>query len=58
MGAAPVVEISEAQRAAAKDRQAAEEEAYREAWAELSGDEPDKDGKLRVAEAAFRGRTA
>ena len=58
MGAAPVVEITEAQRAAVAEREKGETEKYREAWATLLGDEPDKDGKLRVAEAAFRGRTA
>lgn len=58
MGAAPLVEITEAQRAAQAAQEKADEQLYRESWATLLGEEPDKDGKLRLAEVAFRGRAS
>jgi len=58
MGAAPVVEITEAQRAAQAEREKAETEQYREAWGALLGEEADEKGNFRVAEAAFRGRAS
>ena len=58
MGAAPVVEITEAQRAAATEREQAETGQLREAWATLLDEQPGADGKLRIAEYALRGRTA
>jgi hypothetical protein len=58
MGAAPVIEITEAQRAAQAEREKSETEMYRESWATLLGDRPDKDGRFRVAEVALRGRPA
>ena len=58
MGAAPVVEITEAQRTQQADREKEETERYRESWATLLGDTPDKDGRLRIAEVALCGRTA
>jgi hypothetical protein len=52
MGAAPVVEITEAQRAEAKARQKAEDDLYTEAWAGLL------DGNVKLAEAAVKGRAS
>ena len=58
MGAAPVIEITEAQRAAATEREQAETGQLREAWATLLDEQPGADGKLKIAEYALRGRTA
>ena len=58
MGAAPVVEITEAQRTQQREQQQAEHDVYAESWAELLDERPDKDGKVRLAEVALRGRTA
>ena len=59
MGAgAPVVEITEAQRKAQAEAREAEAALYRESWATLLDEQPDKDGRLRLAEVAVRGRTA
>ena len=59
MGAgAAVVEITEAQRTAQKEAQKAEDDQYKESWATLLDEQPDKDGKFRLAEVAVRGRTA
>ena len=58
MGAAPVVEITEAQRTQQREQQQAEHDTYVESWAELLDERPDKDGKFKLAEVALRGRTA
>ena len=58
MGVAPVVEITEAQRAAQKEARKAEDELYKESWATLLDEQPDAEGKLKLAEIALRGRTA
>ena len=58
MGAAAVVEITEGQRAAQAAAQKAEDDVYRESWGHLLGERPDKDGHLRLAEVALRGRMA
>ena len=50
MGAAPVVEITEAQRAAQKAAAEADDKMYQESWASLLG------GDLKLAEKAVRGR--
>jgi hypothetical protein len=50
MGAAPIVEITEAQRQAQTATQKAEEELYRESWATLL------DGDTKLAEVAVKGR--
>jgi hypothetical protein len=51
MGAAPVVEITEAQRAEIKARQKADDDLYTEAWAGLL------DGNVKLAEVAVKGRS-
>ena len=58
MGASPVVEITEAQRAAAVEQRKQERELYTEAWAQLLGDQADANGKFRMAESAMRGRAS
>ena len=59
MGAgAQVVEITEAQRAAQKEAAKADDDMYKESWAKLLDEQPDKDGKFHLAETAVRGRTA
>jgi len=58
MGTGAVVEITEAQRAAQAERDKADEAMYRESWATLLGEQPDEKGNFRIAEVAFRGRTA
>ena len=50
MGAAPVVEITEAQRAQMAANQKAEDEMYKESWSTLL------DGNAKLAEVAVRGR--
>ena len=50
MGAAPVVEITEAQRAQMVANQKAEDEMYKESWSTLL------DGNAKLAEVAVRGR--
>jgi hypothetical protein len=57
MGAAAPVEITEAQRTAARERETAENATYTEAWAELLDEKP-VEGKYRLAEVALRGRAS
>jgi len=54
--AAPVVEITEAQRKAQQEFQNAETERLREGWATLLGEQPDANGNFRLTEAALKGR--
>ena len=59
MGVAPaVVEITEGQRASAAATQQAEKVQFLEAYATLLGEQPDANGNLKLAEAAFRGRAS
>ena len=59
MGVAPaVVEITEGQRASAAATQKAEKVQFLEAYATLLGEQPDANGNLKLAEAAFRGRAS